>query len=271
MLMRSETDGTRYLQFPSLARLPGIAHGVFTGYTIGSRQGQGRVSLNAGLRCGESDERVWANRRRMRSILGMEGMLFARQVHGRQVGLWANGQMKKSTSCAYLDGDALVTAEPGCALFIQVADCQPVMIVDPVAAVVANVHSGWRGSIQNIIGAAVDAMVTAYGCTPERMYGAIGPSLGPCCAEFIHYRREIPRRYWAYRHKDNNFNFWQLSTDQLVSAGLPPDHIETSGICTRCNPHLFFSYRAKRHTGRFAAVIGIRPNGREPRTSGKSA
>lgn len=258
MLMRIEADGTQFLQFPSLMQLPRISHGIFTAYAMDSRKG--RASLNAGLNCGESDDHVWANRRRMQSMLGMDGMLFARQVHGKQVGLWRNGQMNKSSGFVYLDGDALVTGESGCALFIQVADCQPVMIVDPVAHVVANVHSGWRGSIQNIIGSAVNAMVSEYGCNPERMHAAIGPSLGPCCAEFINFRKEIPKKYWTYQYRPYYFNFWQLSVDQLITAGIPKNHIALSGICTRCNPHLFFSYRANRQTGRFASVIGIRSN-----------
>jgi len=48
----------------------------------------------------------------------------------------------------------------------------------------------------------------------------------------------------------------RLSVDQLSAAGVPRERIEVSGICTRCNPHLFFSYRAEgMGAGRFAAVI----------------
>jgi YfiH family protein len=257
-MMRVDSNGFRFLQFPTLTALSGIAHGVFTSHGTGARTG--RISLNAGLRCGEADEQVWANRNRMRALLGMDRMLFARQVHGKQVGIWRNGRMNKTFSYAYLDADALITAEPGCALFIQVADCQPVLIVDPVARVIANVHSGWRGSIQNIIGSTVGAMVRAYGCQPARMYAVIGPSLGPCCAQFIHYQVEIPKKFWSYRHRSHYFDFWRLSTDQLAAAGVPASHVACSHICTRCNSHLFFSYRAMRRTGRFAAVIGIKPD-----------
>jgi copper oxidase (laccase) domain-containing protein len=89
------------------------------------------------------------------------------------------------------------------------------------------------------------------------MIAAIGPSLGPCCAEFINYKDEIPRQFWPFRVDAHHFDFWRISRHQLTTAGLAQSNIHSSGICTRCNPHLFFSYRAARQTGRFAALIGL--------------
>jgi copper oxidase (laccase) domain-containing protein len=90
------------------------------------------------------------------------------------------------------------------------------------------------------------------------MLAGIGPSLGPCCAEFINYREEIPQVYWRYKDADHNFDFWSLSREQLLHAGVPAKNIETSRICTRCRTDEFFSYRAAKTTGRFAAVIGLK-------------
>ena len=123
--------------------------------------------------------------------------------------------------------------------------------------VIANVHSGWRGSICNIAGKCVELMAREYGCRPQDILAGISPSLGPCCAEFIHYKTEIPRSFWKYRVKENHFDFWKMSFDQLREAGLRFENIEISDMCTRCNPHLFFSYRHSNTTGRFAAVIGL--------------
>ncbi len=250
-----QNNGLNYLQFPALARVPGFFHGVFP--RSASNTGGRRVSFNIGLNCGDPESVVKRNRERMLSCFGRPLGVFARQVHGAEVGVVSTAAAPIGQDLIRVDGDALATAQCHNALVIQVADCQPVLIADPVKKVAANVHSGWRGSIDNIIGRTIEALVTRLGCRPQDMIAAIGPSLGPCCAEFVNYRKEIPRRYWKYRRADNLFDFWRLSIDQLVEAGIPMEATSLAGICTRCNQHLFFSYRGQKNTGRFAAVIGV--------------
>lgn len=251
--------GLTYLQFPMLAAVPIIDHGIFL-RSVSKEQGN-RSDFNLGLRCGTPDNLIWDNRRRVRSVFGQSTMVLGRQVHGVHIAHW-NQQRSKETNLQsdhiYLDGDALITDLKDQLLFIQVADCQAVMMVDPGARVVANVHSGWRGSIGDIVGKTVKEMVDRFGCRADRIVCGIGPSLGPCCAEFIHYRLEIPETYWGYRGEENRFNFWRITKDQLISAGVQSRNICFSDVCTRCNPHLFFSYRGEGLTGRFTAVIGLR-------------
>jgi hypothetical protein len=122
---------------------------------------------------------------------------------------------------------------------------------------VANIHSGWRGSIPNIIGLTIQTMIKEFDSDPKNLLTGIGPSLGPCCAEFIHYRTEIPKAFWSYKNRKDCFDFWAISKDQLTEAGIPSNHIVSSNLCTRCRTDLFFSYRKERLTGRFATVIGI--------------
>jgi copper oxidase (laccase) domain-containing protein len=133
------------------------------------------------------------------------------------------------------------------------------MLVDPVRRVAANIHSGWRGSIVDIAGAGVETMHREFGCDPEEILACVSPSLGPCCAEFVHYEKEIPEHLWPYRDRDRRFDFWAMTRDQLLARGLQARNIEISGICTRCRPDLFFSYRHAPVTGRFASVIGFSP------------
>jgi YfiH family protein len=153
--------------------------------------------------------------------------------------------------------DAVVCDRPGIFTVIQVADCQAILLVDPRRRVVANIHSGWRGSIANIIAATIATLKRRWGICPADLLAGIGPSLGPCCGEFRHFRRELPPEVWPYGNASNFFDFWALSRDQLVSAGVPTGQIHQSRICTRCNTGLFYSYRANHETGRFAAVIGF--------------
>jgi len=256
----NETNGIRYLTFATLARVPGLWHGVFLRH---ARNGQtGGISLNLGLHGIDPEERVWENRRRVMAVAGASLGVFAHQVHGVQAGVWdasAAGRRNSASGFVRLSGDALITDQPGAALFIQTADCQSVMLVDPVRRVAANIHSGWRGSIGNVIGNTIEQMAARFGCRPGDLFGAVGPSLGPCCAEFVHYRHEIPRQYWGYRRPGDLFDFWRLSVDQMAAEGVPRQHVAVSGICTRCNQHLFYSYRGEgRQAGRFAAVIGLK-------------
>ena len=72
--------------------------------------------------------------------------------------------------------DALVTADPGTALAILVADCVPIILADPQAGVLACVHAGWRGTVAGVTGAALHAM-QALGARPERILAAIGPAV----------------------------------------------------------------------------------------------
>lgn len=250
-------NGLKYIQFPAIAALPNYFHAIFL--RDGGLSQKERKPFNLGLGCGTSHEQVWYNRRSLLALWGDPIAVFARQVHGVEVGTWrADRDQGAPNGTVQLNGDALITRQPNSALVIQVADCQPVIIIDPVRQVVANVHSGWRGSIQNIIGQTITAMKDQFGSRAADLMAGIGPSLGPCCAEFINYRKEIPESCWDYRGPGDRFNFWQLSVDQLCLSGLQAKHIHVAGICTQCNPHLFFSYRAEQQTGRFASVVGIR-------------
>jgi len=251
------THTLSYLQFPHLSEYADIRHGIFTrqgGFSKGCYQG-----LNVGMGSGDNVYHVLQNRAAISGCMGHSELVFANQVHGTAIinhsGCVSSGNnpmLRKAGS-----GDAMITDAPGQSLVIQAADCQAVLIYDPVRKAVADIHSGWRGSIQNIIGLTVHAMIKEYGSDPKNLLAGIGPSLGPCCAEFIHYRTEIPKALWSYKNSSDCFDFWAMSKDQLTGAGISTNNIVSSNLCTRCRTDLFFSYRKEKSTGRFAAVIGI--------------
>lgn len=252
MLLKS-SDGLIYYQFPILSRCAGISHGVFT-RKGGVSQGP-YESLNVAIHNGDRVEDVRENRCRMAKALGGNVRLACcSQVHGDDVHVLSRMDIDSSDE-RLIVADALVTDIPGIALVIQVADCQSVLLFDPERRVIANVHSGWRGSISNIVGKTVRVMQERFGSKAEHIRAGIGPSLGACCAEFIHYRTEIPEVFWSYRVDDTHFDFWRLTRDQLAAEGVLESHIEESGVCTRCRSDLFFSYRRRKVTGRFASAI----------------
>lgn len=250
-------NGIAFLEFPNLAGIAGVRHGVFTrggGYSQGPFQ-----SLNVALSVNDRPETVEKNRRAIEQVMAGGRIIYIRQVHGTRVVVFSQKETGggRSGPGGLAEGDAIVSNVPGLSLAVQTADCQAILLFDPVRRVVGNIHSGWRGSIQNIIGHTVARMGEVFGTRARDLLAGIGPSLGPCCAEFIHYRREIPESLWHYNAGKNHFDFVAMSRDQLRSAGLPADNIALSHLCTRCRTDLFFSYRAEKTTGRFASVIGL--------------
>jgi YfiH family protein len=247
-------DGPEYFRSPLLAGLPEVVHGFFTrqgGVSAGAYH-----SLNVSLAVGDEPDAVAANLRRMRQALGLTGLAGAAQVHGGRAAVITSPDQAVLSDIPEVD--ILVTTTPGLGLIIKQADCQAVMFYDPVNRVVANVHCGWRGQVHNILGETVRLLQARFGTRPDELYAAVGPSLGPCCAEFTNFRREFPPALWAYQVRPNYFDLWRLSRDQLAAAGLQPSRLEVAGLCTRCGADDFFSYRRDRVTGRQGAVIALR-------------
>ena len=240
-MIPDEKNGVRFFRFSALQGRTGVCHGVLT--------------RNEGVLGGAEDSFVPAQRNRALILRVMSGgdPVFARQVHGSAVLTVGAG----APPAEPLEGDAMITDAPGKILAIQVADCQPVLLYDPVRRAVGNIHSGWRGSVANIIGRTVRAMQERFGTRPGDLLAGIGPSLGPCCAEFLNYRQEIPEQYHAFRDHRDHFDLWAISRLQLRRAGVREENMETTGLCTRCNPDLFYSWRGEKTAGRFVAVIGL--------------
>ncbi|MGD8369372.1 MAG: peptidoglycan editing factor PgeF [Desulfobacterales bacterium] len=253
-MIADHSNGLLMYRFPGLTASGGLLHGVFT-RKGGASKGP-FAELNVGMGAGDNPEHVRENRRRIGRALGVETAVFLRQRHGSRVVVDCDGAQGRPGP---EEADAVITDRTGRLLVIQVADCQAVILHDPVRKVVANIHSGWRGSVADILGKTVTRMQSQFGCRTEDLRAGIGPSLGPCCAEFIHYRKEIPSALWQYRVGDCHFDFWTMSVDQLKAAGVAKRHIEVAGLCTRCRTDLFFSYRGERTTGRFAVAAGLIP------------
>ncbi len=276
-----QKNGVSFLEFPKLAGVSGILHGIFT-RNNGKSKGPYR-SLNVGFGVGDNDRTVLENRKIISRCINEKNLVFLDQVHGRRIVVFAKEHnsyevfdtadcfegehseiLDRQTDILGIDSerrfqaDAIVTNIHQKFLVIQVADCQSILIYDPVRQVVANVHSGWRGSINNIIGCTLSVMEKSFGCRSRDIIAGIGPSLGPCCAEFVNYEKEIPEVFWKYKKNTNHFDFWSISRDQLCEAGVLVENVDLSRMCTKCDPNRFFSFRGVGTTGRFATLIGLK-------------
>jgi polyphenol oxidase len=226
-------------------------HAIFT--RLGGVSPSPFSSLNTSYSNGDHPDHVRENLSLIREFMGGRFLLFMNQVHGKEILVLPR---KEPTGFPQaMDADAAVTDRKDIALMVKQADCQGVILYDPVPKVVALVHCGWRGNTLNILGSVVETMSSAFPCRSERILAAIGPSLGPCCAEFITYREIFPQGFRDFMVRENYFDLWQTSRHQLLEAGLSDENIEIAEVCTSCRTDLFFSYRAeKKRTGRFATV-----------------
>ena len=253
MIFRRE-HGAAYCQFELLSACSDVRHAIF--FRTHGFSDAPFDRLNVSYAVGDDAQRVARNRRLVAGALEADELVFVRQVHGHHVQVIDDSPA--GDGGALPEADAMLTDRGGKFLVVQVADCQPILMHDPVRRVVANVHCGWRGSLADVAGRTVTALRQRFGCAPQDLLVGIGPSLGPCCAEFVNFRTEIPSRLWGYRRDTVRFDFWAVTRDQLVAAGVRAEHIEISGLCTRCDAERFFSYRTRKRTGRFPAVIGLK-------------
>lgn len=245
---------TTYFQFPQLSRNRHVAHAVFT--RLGGASASPYIGLNTSFTVDDYPDNVTKNLDAIRNVLGARDLVFMNQSHGDHICVIRRGQPTGTTLPP--DADALITNVPGTALMVNQADCQGVIIFDPILAVVGNVHCGWRGNVANILGKVVSGMRQEFGCQASDLVAAIGPSLGPCCAEFRGYREIFPDSFTDFMVRENHFDLWSLSGRQLQKAGLMAENIEIAQVCTSCNTDLFYSYRREGKTGRFGTVVMLR-------------
>lgn len=164
------------------------------------------------------------------------------------------------------EGDALVTMRSDLTLAVQVADCFPVLMVDPVTRTVAAAHAGWRGALARIVAGTIGSMLNAAGSDPRNLMVAIGPGIRACCFEVgeevvnafsIAFPGVTLARPGARAGKFL-LDLRAALQIQLDQAGIPAANVSDLEACTRCNTPEFFSYRGEGpHSGRMMGVISL--------------
>ncbi|MDR1657067.1 MAG: polyphenol oxidase family protein [Deltaproteobacteria bacterium] len=250
-MLKKENLGVPYYVFSLLERHPSLRHAVLT------RHGPDGSDWTFSHTPDSDLPTVLQNRRRAEAALGLPPAAWIKMTHGDRCLVldpdsdYASDSMVEAQS----DFDAII-GFPGQSLTVRLADCQGAILFDPVSRLLAMVHSGWRSSVKNILGQTVNLMKNDFGIKPENILAAFAPSLGPCCAEFINFKTELPASFTQFlTNKPFHFDFPAISRQQLLEVGLDPEHIEFSNICTKCSPE-FYSYR-RGDSGRFAILAGV--------------
>ncbi len=256
-----------YLSFPMLDAIPCIKH-VFSTRLGGVSEGI-YASMNLSFTRGDEEKAVAENFRRIACILGVDAsqIVCTDQTHTTNVRVvtkedCGKGVIKKRD---YTDVDGLVTKEKGVVLATFYADCVPLYFVDPVKEVIGLSHSGWKGTVGGMGRETVKCMQQEFGCQPGNIYAAVGPSI---CRECYEVSNDVAQAFEkAFDENDylrENKAFEQLISYRdeaqkaegkcqldlhlankwiLQSAGVLPEHISVTDVCTAHNPDYLFSHR----------------------------
>jgi polyphenol oxidase len=229
-----ERDGVRWLE----ADLGGARAAFST--RIGGVSEPPFDELNLGILTDDEPEAVAANRRRLAAALGLDPdqVVFALQVHSTRLVRHPCGEARP-------EADGHVITEPGPAPMVLAADCLPVALHGPGG--LAMVHAGWRGLAGGILAAATEAV--------DADTAAIGPGIGPCCYEVGAEVLE-PFADLDGVAQGRMLDLPEVARRRLAEAGV--ERVEFAGLCTSCEPELFFSHRRDRgRTGRQAGIAWL--------------
>ncbi|RSM57037.1 peptidoglycan editing factor PgeF [Amycolatopsis sp. WAC 01376] len=212
-------------------------------------------TFNLGDHVGDDAGDVYANRKRLATELGLaeDRLAWMEQVHGRTATV-----VDGSETSAAEATDALVTAEPGLALVVLVADCVPVMLADVEAGVVAAVHAGRVGARVGVVPAAIEAM-RSLGAEPARIEGLLGPAICGDCYEVpaamaADVEEHVPGSACKTRKGTPGLDLRAGLWRQLANLG-----VGKIGVDPRCTneDRTLFSFRRDGTTGRIAGITWL--------------
>lgn len=225
-------------------RLGGVSEGVCS-------------KLNLSFTRGDDEAAVRENYRRLAEIMDydVEKFVFTDQTHTTNVRIVTEEDAGKGIirPKGYTDVDGLITNVSGLVLSTFFADCVPLYFVDPVHGAIGMSHSGWRGTVGRMGQKTLEAMKEAYDTDPADVICAIGPSICQDCYEVSAdvaeaFAKEFPGREAEILEpkpmEKYQLDLWKANQIVLLEAGVLPEHISVTDVCTCCNPKELFSHRA---------------------------
>ena len=250
-------DGIRWIE----ASLPGAVAAFTT--RLGGVSDGAYAELNLGILTEDDPVSVARNRDLVAAALERDphGIAMGLQVHGSGVQVHETRPAPSpyaSRGANLLEADAQLTDRPDVTPLVLVADCLPLVLCVPGA--VGAVHCGWRGVAAGIVPAALESLCRLGGAEPSHAFAALGPGIGPCCYEV---GEEVAAAF-RERGLDDAIDGRRLDLprairSELAFGGVDPGAIADVGICTSCNPELFFSHRRDGVTGRQAGIVWLKP------------
>ena len=227
---------------------------AFTTTRLGGCSEGTYASFNINEYCGDRPDHIRANRAALCHALGIgpEALILPHQVHGTTV-REVNAALLRhdaATRHALLEGvDAVMTDVAGVCVGVSTADCLPILLHDPEHHAACAVHAGWRGTVARIAQRAVAAMAEAYSTRPDALRAALGPCISLECFEvgdevYQEFAEAgFPMQRISRREAKWHIDLAECNRLQLAEAGLDPQSVAVSGLCTYSRPDDFFSAR----------------------------
>ena len=224
------------------------------------------ASLNFGSNLGDEPAHVRENYRRAAALMGagVDDCAVTKQVHGNVVRIVTAADRHVCMSPVPYEADGIVTAERDLPLFCFTADCVPALLLDPENRVAGAIHCGWRSSVADILGVAIEQM-ERLGARRENLRAALGPAIGACCFETDDDVPEAVSRCLGgdtaglfVRRPDGKtlVDLRGANRRRLLQLGLSEEHIDLSEECTVCSHDKYWSHRyTKGKRGSQAACI----------------
>lgn len=250
-----------------LSATPGLIHGITRRVP-----GMGVADGNVGDTAPRDSADAWHMRQHWAAAIGVDPDRIVRtgQVHENHVFVVEEkhaGMGRRRDTPTPAVADAMITRDLHVPIMTLAADCLPLLMYDPAQRAVAAVHAGWRSTVLDIAGETVLAMQREFGTNPADILAFLGPAIGGCCnevgPEVTAAWREVARDFGPLTElavtrpvAKEHFDVPRANAMLLQRAGVLPDHIEMSGICTKCNLDDWFSHRGQGPaTGRQGGVI----------------
>jgi len=257
-----KNNGIEYLQFRKLLNYPEIKYA----YVIGLDRNFEFYPSNE-----EKNEFTRNNFKEICTELNLDykNLINVKQNHTDNIQIINNKINKDEPDFnLYENTDGLITNKKGFILSTKNADCILLAFYDPIKRVIANIHSGWRGTLQRISVKAVEKMEQEYGCNPEDIICCMSPSIGK---DHFEVDGDVYKLFYEefkeLQNVDNifeqNSNKWHIDTisinkELLKKEGLKEENIIDSGLCSVCNKNIIQSYRAYgEKAGRATQIIAL--------------
>jgi len=251
----------RYFTFESFPNEK-VNHGIFT--RLGGISPDSFSSLNVGETAGDTRENVVENRKRIFQVFdkSLESIYDVWQVHSNNV-KFTNFPRKSGNK--HEQADAILTDSTNVSLFMQFADCVPILIYDPKKNIVGIIHAGWQGTVKRIVQNTINYLIDTFSSDPKEILAGIGPSIGPhhyevgnnVIFEVEDKLRDIQTDVLISKNGKNYFDLWKSNELLLLQSGVK--NIEVAGMCTACNLDEWYSYRVEgQKSGRFGVFMGLK-------------
>lgn len=267
-----EADGeVPYLEYPMLRDTGIVKHGFST--RLGGVSGGYYESLNLSFDRGDDPEAVRENFRRIGEAIGVqvEDMVMSKQTHTTNVRVVTEEDRGKGIvrDRDYTDVDGLITNVRGICLVTSYADCVPLYFVDPVRKAIGLSHSGWRGTAGKIGKKTVELMTESFGSDPADILACVGPSICSDCYEVSQdvidkVKEAFDEALWDslfYEKRNGKYqlDLWKTNEEVFQEAGILPEHIAVTNVCTRCNSRILYSHRVQGNKrGNLCAFLALK-------------